>query len=334
MAKASKTAISVKGLVKRFGDLSAVKGITFSVKEGEIFGFLGPNGAGKSMTINMLTTLLVPTGGDATVAGVSVVGSPETVRERICLISQEGSVDGDLTAEENLVFYGRLYHVPEKELSRRVDRALEFVNLSDRRATRVKFYSGGMRRRLEMAKVFISDPKVIFLDEPTIGLDPQSRDMVWKKIFEINRSKGITIFVTTHYMQEAEGLCNRIAIMDHGKIIAMDTPAALREGIGIGEIVEVEVRHDGAFHRALAKAGFEVEPLSRNKYRITAKGSGGVERVVGIARKSGTKIINMLARRPTMEDVFMHYTGREVRDGTEAGNLLTKVLARNARGGG
>jgi ABC-2 type transport system ATP-binding protein len=325
--------IVAEKLVKRFGNFTAVDGVSFAVKEGEIFGFLGPNGAGKSTTINMLTTLLAPTAGNARIAGTDLVSNPEKVRERICLISQEGSVDGDLTAEENLTFYGKLYHVPKEELPGRVDRALKFVDLDEKRKIQVRFYSGGMKRRLEIAKVFVSHPKIIFLDEPTIGLDPQSRELIWAKIFEISRTEGATIFITTHYMQEAEGICNRIAIIDHGKIIALDTPTALRDSIGVGDIVEADFSHDGKIVKELEKAGFKVEPLSRNRYKVTTKRNGDAEKVAEVARKNRVKMTDVLVRRPTMEDVFLHYTGRAVREEKADGRGAFRALMRKARGG-
>lgn len=324
-----------EGLSKKFGQFNAVKSIGFSVKEGEIFGFLGPNGAGKSTTINMLTTLLPITGGKVEVSGFDVSGHPEEVRRRICLISQEGSADGDLTAEENLIFYGKLYHVPKKELPGRVGKALSFVNLTDKKDVRVRFFSGGMRRRLEIAKVFVSDPKIVFLDEPTIGLDPQSREMIWKKVFEINRNSGITIFITTHYMQEAEALCNRIAIIDKGEILAMGTPNELKESIGISEICEFTVagRGEGALEALLKKRGFSPELLSKGRMRIFSKNGGARATVLSDSKKAGVGISEFSSRQPNMEDVFLHYTGHDVRDDKSDGAQLTRNLAKNIRGG-
>lgn len=327
--------VQVENLVKRFGKFTAVNGISFAVKKGEIFGFLGPNGAGKSTTINVLTTLLAPSGGRAVVAGSDVSKNPGKVRERISLISQEGSVDGDLTAEENLTFYGKLYHIPADVLAKRVDAALEFVNLSEKRNIQVQFFSGGMKRRLEIAKVFVSDPEVIFLDEPTIGLDPQSRELIWKKIFEIGRTRGITIFITTHYMQEAEALCNRIAIIDHGKIIALGTPLELKKSIGVSDIVEFRIV-SGSEERLvefLDGAGFSPERLSKGRVRMFSRNGGTLDSLKRLARKAGAAVSEIYERKPSMEDVFLHYTGREVRDEKSDGLLLTKSLAKRMRGG-
>ncbi|MFH0961394.1 MAG: ATP-binding cassette domain-containing protein [archaeon] len=330
----SRISVSAENLVKKFGRFTAVDGISFSVRKGEIFGFLGPNGAGKSTTINVLTTLLSPSKGTAFVAGAEVSKNPEKVRERISLISQEGSADGDLTAEENLRFYGKLYHVPESSLERRIGAALDFVDLTEKRKIQVRFFSGGMKRRLEIAKVFISDPEVIFLDEPTIGLDPQSREMIWKKIFEIGRSRGITIFITTHYMQEAEALCNRIAIMDHGKIIAIGTPLELKKSIGISEIVEFEVvsGREDLLVTLLEKGGFSPELLSKGRIRISSGKTGAVKKIAHIAGTARAEISEIYERKPTMEDVFLHYTGREVRDEKSDGLQLTHALARRLKG--
>jgi len=330
-----KIAVEASGLSKKFGQFDAVKSIDFSVKEGEIFGFLGPNGAGKSTTINMLTTLLPVTGGRVTVSGFDVSRNPEEVRKRICLISQEGSADGDLTAEENLIFYGKLYHVPKNDLSGRVKRALSFVNLSEKKDVRVRFFSGGMRRRLEIAKVFVSDPKIVFLDEPTIGLDPQSREMIWKKVFEINRKSGITIFITTHYMQEAEALCNRIAIIDKGKIIAIGTPNELKKSIGISEICEFAVneRGEAPLENLLKRRGFSPELLSKGRMRVLSKKEGSEKIVSSDAKKAGASVSEFQTRRPNMEDVFLYYTGHDVRDSDSDGAQLTRNLAKNIRGG-
>ncbi len=224
--------IQVKNLVKRFGDFTAVDDISFNVKKGEIFAFLGPNGAGKSTTIKMLTTILAPTGGEITLNGNDAATDPDAVRHSFGIVFQDPSLDDELTAEENMEFHGVLYGVPTKLRRERIQQLMEFVELWDRRKSLVKEFSGGMKRRLEIARGLLHHPAVIFLDEPTLGLDPQTRNHMWSYLEELNRTEGITVFFTTHYMEEAERIAQRIAIIDHGKIIAMGTAQELKDKTG------------------------------------------------------------------------------------------------------
>jgi len=233
--------IQVVDLVKRFGALQAIRGISFQVKEGELFGFLGPNGAGKTTTINILCTLLTPTSGRAFVAGHDVVQYPTEVRRSIGIIFQDPSLDERLTALENLKFHAMLYHLPRKKTGERMEMLLDMVGLSERRHDLVKTFSGGMKRRLEIVRGLLHYPKVLFLDEPTLGLDPQTRNHIWNYIKELREKERLTLFLTTHYMEEADP-CDRIAIMDEGRIVALDTPAALKQRVGCDTLDDVFVK--------------------------------------------------------------------------------------------
>src|SRR6516165_3349845 len=228
--------IEVQGLVKRFGDFTAVAGIDFAVEAGEFFGFLGPNGAGKTTTINILSTLLRPTSGQALLAGFDVVKQPDQVRQSIGMVFQDPSLDDRLTAEENLQFHAMLYQVPKAIRNERMTQVLEMVGLTERRRSVIRTFSGGMKRRLEIARGLLHHPKVLFLDEPTAGLDPQTRNAIWEHVRQLRAEVGITVFMTTHYMDEAEN-CDRIAIIDHGKIQALDTPAALKQRLGGDKVI-------------------------------------------------------------------------------------------------
>jgi len=241
------TVIEAKGLVKKYGDLEAVRGIDLEVHSGEIFGFLGPNGAGKSTTISMLCTLLTPTAGRASVAGIDVVQDPAAVRQRIGLVFQDPSLDDQLTGRENLEFHAFIYSVPAAERRKRIDEMLDLLQLSERAASQVRTYSGGMKRRLEIARGMLHQPQILFLDEPTLGLDPQTRKSIWTHLNELRSKKGVTIFMTTHYMDEAE-YCDRIAIIDRGRIVALGTPDELKAKVG-GDVVTItSSQPDAAAH--------------------------------------------------------------------------------------
>ena len=224
--------IHVQGLVKTFGELRAVDGISFDVRAGEIFAFLGPNGAGKTTTIQMLTTLLRPTAGSITVDGLDPVIRPREVRRRFGIVFQDPSLDGDLTAYENMELHGVLYHVPRRDRVGRIQTLLTLFELWDRRNAKVKEYSGGMKRRLEIARGLLHTPKILFLDEPTLGLDPQTRNQLWTHVRHLNQSEGVTVFLTTHYMDEADRVAHRIAIIDHGRIVAQGSPQELKTQTG------------------------------------------------------------------------------------------------------
>ncbi|HST40055.1 MAG TPA: ATP-binding cassette domain-containing protein, partial [Conexibacter sp.] len=237
VATATAAPIEARGLVKRYGELEAVRGIDLEVRHGEIFGFLGPNGAGKSTTISILCTLLTPTAGTARVAGIDVVQDPARVRQRIGLVFQDPSLDDQLTGRENLEFHAFIYSVPSNVRKRRIDEMLALLQLTDRANSQVRTYSGGMKRRLEIARGMLHQPQILFLDEPTLGLDPQTRQSIWTHLNELRDTKGITIFMTTHYMDEAE-FCDRIAIIDRGQIVALGTPDELKAMVG-GDVVTI-----------------------------------------------------------------------------------------------
>ena len=307
--KAASLAVEVHDLTKRYGDLAAVDGIDFSVAQGEIFAFLGPNGAGKSTTIKMLCTLAHPTSGRAMVAGFDVATQAKSVRRHIGLVFQEQTLDDQLTAEENLRFHAVLYGVPHDQVDARITRVLELVALSDRRKDLVSTYSGGMARRLEIARGMLHTPKVLFLDEPTVGLDPQTRALIWEDIQRLRREEGVTIFLTTHYMDEAEN-AERIAIIDHGSIIALDTPDVLKASVG-SDTVEVETADDEAALASLKLAGYKVE---RTESGVTAFVADEEAAVGSIVAAAGVPVRTVRAHRPTLDDVFLHFTGREIRE--------------------
>jgi ABC-2 type transport system ATP-binding protein len=302
-------AIEVEGLTKGYGDLVAVDGIDFWVAQGEIFAFLGPNGAGKSTTIKMLCTLAHPTSGQAKVAGFDVVSRAKAVRRHIGLVFQEQTLDDQLTAEENLRFHAVLYGVPRDQVEPRIARVLDLVALSERRKDLVSTYSGGMARRLEIARGMLHTPKVLFLDEPTVGLDPQTRALIWDDIQRLRMEEGVTIFLTTHYMDEAE-YAERIAIIDHGSIIALDTPDVLKASVGT-DTVEVETADDEAALASLRAAGYTVE---RSAGGLTAFVADEETAVGPIVAAAGVAVRTVRAHRPTLDDVFLHFTGREIRE--------------------
>ncbi len=303
------TAVDVQGLTKRYGDLVAVDGIDFSVGQGEVFAFLGPNGAGKSTTIKMLCTLASPTSGRAVVAGYDVATQAKSVRRHIGLVFQEQTLDDQLTAEENLRFHAILYGVPHRSIDARITRVLDLVALSDRRKDLVSTYSGGMARRLEIARGMLHTPAILFLDEPTVGLDPQTRALIWDDIQRLRAEEGVTIFLTTHYMDEAE-YAERIAIIDHGSIIALDDPDVLKASVGT-DTVSIETGDDDAALDALRDAGYTVERTEDGLTAFVADEEAAVGPIVAAA---GVPVRTVRAHRPTLDDVFLHFTGREIRE--------------------
>jgi len=308
-------AVEVDQLTRRFGDFTAVDGISFEVPTGELFGFLGPNGAGKTTTISILCTLLHRTAGAARVAGYDVETERDLVRSNIGLVFQEITLDDYLTAEENLRFHAVMYGVPTKEIAPRMDPLLEMVGLSDRRDQEVRFFSGGMKRRLEIARGLLHMPKVLFLDEPTIGLDPQTRFHIWDYVDELRRREQTTMFLTTHYMDEAER-CDRIAIIDHGRIVAIDTPDALKASVG-ADTVMLRTADDPTAERQLGEHfGLAVEHRDGQLVVHVPDGEAFVPRLFG-SLSVGVSSVNV--RRPSLDDVFIKYTGHDIRD-AEAGN--------------
>jgi ABC-2 type transport system ATP-binding protein len=303
-------AVSVAGLRKNYGDVEAVGGIDLTVYAGETFGFLGPNGAGKSTTINMLCTLITPTNGRAEVAGFDVVRQRNDVRRNIGLVFQDPTLDTYLSAERNLRLHAELYGIPRSEVDDRLRQVLEMVGLWDRRASKVSTFSGGMRRRLEIARGLMHSPRVLFLDEPTVGLDPQTRSSIWRYIRELKDAEDITIFLTTHYMDEAE-YCDRIAIMDHGAIIAEDTPEALKASIG-KDRVQISTDDDDAAIRAL-KEQFDLDATIAEG-AVTFAVEHGEAFVPRLFAEFPMPINAVNVARPTLDDVFMSYTGTTIRD--------------------
>jgi ABC-2 type transport system ATP-binding protein len=321
-------AISVHGLTKRFGAVEAVRGIDLEVHPGEIFGFLGPNGAGKSTTINILCTLMRATSGSASVAGIDVDADPSGVRRRIGLVFQDPSLDQQLTARENLQFHAFIYDVPAAIRTQRINEVLEMVELADRADTPVLTFSGGMRRRLEIARGMLHTPQVLFLDEPTIGLDPQTRQHIWRYLVELPKHDGVTIFMTTHYMDEAE-YCDRIAIIDHGEIQAIGTPDELKAMVG-GDVVTVTTSDNAAaLPQIAALAGSD--PIADNgSLRVEVRdGAAFVPRLV---REAGVEVTSVQFRRPSLDDVFMKLTGRAIRE-EEAGAKDQMRMMGRAFGG-
>jgi len=301
--------IRIKNLTKRFNEFLAVDHISFEVKKGEIFGFLGPNGAGKSTTINMLSTLLPPTEGEAFINDFSILTQRDEVRKSIGLVFQDPSLDDRLAAEENLRFHARLYGVPRDEYQKRMEEVLHLVDLWDRRNDIVKSYSGGMKRRLEIARGLIHYPAVLFLDEPTLGLDPQTRAALWDYILKLKKEKQMTIFMTTHYMNEAE-YCDRIAIIDHGVIVALDTPANLKKTVG-GDIITIQSRENDVIKKELAK--FNNFTLREENGALQIETADGESFLPRLLRRLTALIDTIELRKPTLDDVFIRLTGRTIR---------------------
>jgi ABC-2 type transport system ATP-binding protein len=306
-------AISVTDLAKNYGEVRAVRGINFEVPMGEVFGFLGPNGAGKSTTINMLCTLTKPTSGSARVAGHDVVSERDDVRRNIGLVFQDPTLDGYLTATQNLQLHAELYGVQSDLVKPRMQQVMEMVGLWDRRNGTVGTFSGGMRRRLEIARGLMHSPRVLFLDEPTIGLDPQTRRSIWSYIQELQEREEITIFMTTHYMDEAEW-CDRIAIMDNGEIVALDTPQALKAGVGTDRVTIHTDDNQAAIDALARQFGLEAQV---SEGAVVFGVEAGEEFVPRLFAEFELPIRSVAVSRPTLDDVFMSYTGSTIRDAEE-----------------
>lgn len=323
-------AVLVEHLTKKFGDFIAVDNISFTIPEGEIFGLLGPNGAGKTTTISMLATMLSPDSGTAAIDGHDITKDEDGVRKSIGIVFQDQSLDEELTAWENMDFHGRLYRIPKNIRLERTAELLDLVGLEERKDDLVKTFSGGMRRRLEIARGLLHRPKVLFLDEPTLGLDPQTRNYLWEYIEKLSREMKITVIITTHYMDEADRLCGRIGIIDKGRIVALDTPENLKKRIGgdvitikspdySGKIVDLReswieniAQYDGFFSVALHDAEEHLSEL------------------IGLLIQRKIKITSVSVHKPTLEDVFLHYTGRTIRD-EESGAKERARMAHKSR---
>jgi ABC-2 type transport system ATP-binding protein len=309
-------AVEVSGITKSFGALVAVNDVSFTVREGEIFGFLGPNGAGKTTLIRMLTTLMKPSAGRAKVASYDVIKEPDAVRRAIGVVPQAMTSDLDLTGHENMDIYGRFYSIASGQRRERIRDLLEKVGLSERSRDLVATYSGGMRRRLEVARVLVHRPKVLFLDEPTIGLDPQSRRVVWDFIGDLRQQDSVTIFLTTHYMEEAEALCNRVAIIDGGKLITLGTPEELKAQVPGNDVISTRI--EGFSETVVAQLkGLDFVgkvDVEGDELRIYAEnGASNLPRIMDEVRSVGGKVLSITVHEQSLEDVFIHYTGKSIR---------------------
>ncbi len=323
-------AIEVRGLVKNYDEVEAVRGVDFEVDPGEVFGFLGPNGAGKTTTINMLCTLATPTAGSAKVAGHDVVHERDDVRRNIGLVFQDPTLDNYLTAVQNLRLHAELYGLQRDVVAPRMRQVLEMVGLWDRRKSPVGTFSGGMRRRLEIARGMMHSPRVLFLDEPTIGLDPQTRRSIWSYIAELKEREEITIFMTTHYMDEAEW-CDRIAIMDNGQIVALDAPDTLKAQVGTDRVM-IHTEDDDATIAAL-RDRFDIEARIAEG-AVTFGVANGEAFVPRLFADLGVSIKAVNVSRPTLDDVFMSYTGTTIRDAEEdAGKNRNRMMMQMMHGG-
>jgi len=325
--------IEINQLTKKFNGLTAVDKLDISVESGEIFGFLGPNGAGKTTTINMLCTILKPTSGTAKVNGFDIVKEAVQVRKSIGLVFQEPSIDDRLTGRENLYMHANLYGVPPSEQKERVDRILKLVELEDRANDLMRTYSGGMRRRLELGRGLIHYPKVLFLDEPTVGLDPQTRDHIWRYIKELKEAHDITVVLTTHYMDEADRLSDRIGIIDHGKLIALDTPSKLKDTLE-GDVIIVKSKQIDELTALLAgKLGLMDCHVVEGALEVGVRGGKFMmPRIMEMAAQNNIFIDSIQLREPNLEDVFLHYTGRDIRsDGGKEYHGMAALHRRQIR---
>lgn len=318
--------IETRNLEKKFGDIVAVNGIDLKVKEGEIYGLLGPNGAGKTTTLSILSCMLLPTSGEAYVNGYDVVKHPDQVRKSIGIVFQDPALDDQLTGRENMEIHAMLYNVPKKVVKQRIDEALTLVELTDRAKNLVRTYSGGMRRRLEIARGLIHRPKVLFLDEPTIGLDPQTRARIWDYISALTKREKITVILTTHYMDEADRLCDRVAIIDFGKIKSEGTPDELKKQLG-GDVITVKTKLIDKLAEMASELGF-VKNVNKTADVVKISLENGEEHITDVAcaaRDNGIPIESLTLHEPTLNDVFLHHTGREIR---EEGSVMGMTMMR------
>jgi ABC-2 type transport system ATP-binding protein len=319
-------AIEIENLTKNYNGLAAVDGLSLKVPEGEIFGLLGPNGAGKTTTLLMLTTLIPPTLGTAKVGGLDIRKNPDKVRKAIGIVFQDPSSDDILTGYENLKLHGWLYDMPDDLKEERIKEVLALVDLTDRKDDRVKKYSGGMRRRLEIARGLMHHPKVLFLDEPTLGLDPQSRERIWTYIKKLANEEKITIVITTNYMDEADRLCDRLAIIDRGKIVALESPEKLKKELG-GDIIRLKV--EGLDSGKLEKLPYVLKVEKQGgEVSLTVKDAGQhLQEILALAGK----VDYVEVRSPTLDDVFIKYTGRAIREGSPEGGWAERTMQALSR---
>jgi len=328
--------INVSDLTKTFnGKMKAVDAVSFEVKEREIFGFLGPNGAGKTTTIKMLTTLLRPTSGTATVCGYSITSHPNDVRASIGIVPQEYTADEDLTGRQNIVFCSDLYGIPRNVSKDRTAELLDLVGLKDAAGRKVQTYSGGMRRRLEIACGLVNHPRLLFLDEPTLGLDVQTRTAVWDYIKKLKHDYGMTLFMTTHYLEEADGVCDRIAIIDHGKLVKVGAPDDLKTSLG-GDIIELGVRDETEDLTSLIMQSKSVKDVRKtdSTYRIKAElGEEAAPEIIELIRAKGYHVSRISVTKPSMDQVYLEYTGRSLRDveADRAEMFMQRATLRRAR---
>ncbi len=328
--------IEVKDLVKVYnGSIRAVDGITFEVAEGEVFGFLGPNGAGKTTTIAVLTTLLQKTSGECKVCGIDVSKNPTEVRRSIGLVPQEMTVDDDLTGRENMLLQATLYGVEMKVAKERIDELLALVKLEEAADRMVKTYSGGMRKRLELSEGLIHRPRVLFLDEPTLGLDIQTRTTMWEHIRDLRKNSNMTVFMTTHYLEEADSLCDRIGIIDKGKIMALDTPIKLKESLG-GDVISLKISGETDFTESIRSVeGVLSAKREDGSYRVKVlNGETVTAPLLHEISKKGGSVTYVSLERPNMDQVFLEYTGRSLRDAEQSGSYDRMAVAERMRRSG
>ena len=328
-------AIRVENLTKKFDDVVAVDDISFTVETGELFGLLGPNGAGKTTTINMLSTLLKPTSGQGEVAGFDISKYKNEVRRSIGVVFQDPALEVKLTGRENLDFHAMMYGIKKEKRKERVKEVLELVELTDKEKVRVEKYSGGMKRRLEIARGLIQRPKVLFLDEPTLGLDTQTRRRIWDYIKKLNKESRVTIILTTHYMEEADFLCDRVAIIDYGKFVASDSPQRLKDVLG-GDVVTLEVEGDAdALVERIQELDW-IKTVTKHNHNLSLtmeKGERRIPELINTANKTGINITCVHLRKPSLEDVFLHFTGRTIREqeSSQAERNLAMIRGRFGR---
>jgi ABC-2 type transport system ATP-binding protein len=313
-------AIEASGLTKKYGDLLAVDGLSLTIPEGEIFGLLGPNGAGKTTTLSMFATLLKPTAGTAKVNGYDIIIDPDKVRRSIGIVFQDPSSDDVLTGRENLYLHALMFGVPKDERNQRIDYVLKLVDLQDRADDIVKKYSGGMRRRLELGRGLLHNPRVLFLDEPTLGLDPQTREHIWEYIENLVKSEKVTVIITTHYMDEADRLCDRVAIIDHGRIAALDTPSALKSKVG-GEIIRLRTRSPKLDSVKGLDYVISLDQSGSTLLLTVKDASAHLQEILGLVGD----VDSVEVRTPTLNDVFLNYTGREIREESGEGGVFERI---------